>query len=316
MTTPFLYHTQQAQRRNNEARESKQIKSIYKTAENYHRARNSDQYLAESIKVSASQTAYARDKLSQNQKENLESTNDFKSSVLNIFTSNSKLGFADLDATVNSYPYLHCYKRARVHQSFANLSSKLSDKDLRSLLVSYRAREFRKFINYRIALVESLIIKHSPFSPKKVDIVKEIYTRAIQPMFAALHQGYVDFNLSNIPSENPNDWLPKNGIFDAGDIVHQCFNNLHNISKDNFMSYWLGYGDVIFSLDFSHYAQEHYQSINNLSSCILDLKKSIQSTHTQITSLIDPKTFATISVFDDENNDEKITRGSTYAKGY
>lgn len=316
MTTPFLYHTQQAHRRNNEASERKQIESIYKTAENYHSTRNSDKYLEEAIKVSASQTAYARDKLSQTQKENLESTNDFKSSVLNIFINSSKLGFADLDATVNNYPYIHCYKRARFHQSFANLSSKLSDKDLRSLLVSYRAREFRKFINYRIALVEALIIKHSPFSPEKADTIKLIYTKTTQPMFAALNQGYIDFNLSRIPSENPNDWLPQHGIADAGEIIHQCFKNLHNISKDNFMSYWLGYGDVILSLAFSNYAQEHCQSVDNVSPCLLDLKKSIQSTHTQITNLVDTKTFPTMGVFDDNNIDEEMTRSSTYVKGY
>jgi hypothetical protein len=312
MTTPFAYHTQQAQRRNNESAVAKQIKNIKKSTENYREAKNSDAFLIDAVKTSATQTAYARLKLSDQQKDNLGNIRDFKSEAINLFLQASKFGIADIDVTVDKYPYVHSYARIQNNHCFSDVS--VDQSDLQGVMISSRSSNFRKLINYRIALVEALIIKHSPFDDEKREVMESIYTETIEPMFDILQKGYDDFDLSRLPSGEILDWLPKYDIADAGLVVYECFKNLHKIPKTKFMLYWIAHGDVSVTPDFLSYTKKHYsESVVALSPTLDTISDIVQQTHCDICGFLDPNLFPVLNAFDAEINND---RGSAYVKGY
>lgn len=328
------YHIQQAQRRAEETRLRHTIDNSYDSAKKYNDAKIEDNYLKDSIRSSASITANARNKLSRTQDSNQTDANKFRSRAIFEMESQSKLGWAEWATSIQEYPYVKSYKKHSPLQSFLEMSSDTTFVQFQDLLSSYRAKNFRKFINFRIYLIESMLIKTAPFDANSSSYINEFYSRTVKPLFSALETGFNDDNLTRIESTNSvEEWLPNYGIEDSAKLLYQGFDFFEelDIDFDAFLLYWSGYGDVLFSSEFESFVHEffvkHHEDLQGSDEHlfnftieqlpkIMEVKNNNLVVHNKIVELLNKpdELFKSLNTFENENATQE--KENSYVMGY
>lgn len=345
MSIYFSHHVQEARRRNIESSLNNRIKNTYDSAKNYREQRNSDEYLANNLLISGTQTAYARNKLSQHRQSTLSSAHKLKNESINIFNWNSKLGVVKPQTTVDSYPYNYYYAIDMPSQNFIDAPKLLSSDDFCNLIESSRGKGFRKFINYRISLIEAMIFNKSPFNEDEKLEAKLTYAKTVIPLLSVLRKGFTPFDTdeASVGSDDVLRWLMRSNIDDIGTIAYKYSLSNTGVKLDDFMLYWRGYGDVLFSTDYDDYLQRFFEehaaigdsdddwqgkSFDELFGpasndppvikplpCNLQCKQIISLVHKEIANLFNGDIFKALNSYDDDYETESL-RSTIYDKGY
>jgi hypothetical protein len=265
----FGYHVEQGQRRANERALSDRIKKTNDNTQEYIKSNKELDFLGKCIISSAATSARTRNKLSNLQIDNSETIANFRSKTIELLDSKNRVLQVDKDTSMKDYALKQ--NKPDLNKSLSRIAENITASEFIDLIENNRLISFRKFLLFRVQMVESLIFGYGSNDAK---VNKALYKEMITPLFTEMSNPFPDLNcmfkplLSGFPLDMDGKEQPDKGyskllhrynIQETYDLLFTRLPNFEVYKSKTFALYWHTYGDFLVSASFERLSMEHQE---------------------------------------------------------